>query len=371
VVAILLAASVAWGAPDPQTLIVELGSPDRATVERAVTSVEALPSDPESRDLSNALFRAARACEDTLANPVRALALYERIARDHGNARIASSAERRIAALRAQLGGHNEHAVNAAELARLIADADALLPDDVERRAATLIDADWPGAPRAGQWLAEWLRRNLRLDAAQQRYAEVARRWPGTSHAQLATRGGAGNALDNHDWDRAEELATQLPAVEEADKIVRDDLLRLAARGRKIDRWYARGWIAAVLGLLALMTSLLEAARRGGWQRPKLWPPVEVLFLAPVAAVMIGVALTTHQLIAPAVVMLSLGGLLFAWISGITLDLLRTRQRPVRRRALLHVVICFFAVCGLLYVSLVRDGLFEMVIETVRFGPED
>lgn len=316
------------------------------------------------------LFRAARACEDTLADPKRALALYERIAREMPNARIVTSAERKIAALRGQLGSHNEFAASAAELARLVADADALPPEDIERRAAALIAAAWPGAPDAGMWLAEWLRRTGRLAEAQARYAEVAKRWPSSPQGQLALRGGAGNALDAHEWDLAQELATSLPAAEEADRIVRDDLLKLADRGRRIDRWYARAWVVAILGLLALIASFVEAIRRGGYHRPTLRPPIEVLFLAPVAAVMVGVALTTHQLIAPAVVILSVGGMGFAWLSGATLDTLRARKREVRGRALLHAAICFFAVVALLYVALVRDNLLEMVIETVRFGPE-
>jgi hypothetical protein len=94
------------------------------------------------------------------------------------------------------------------------------------------------------------------------------------------------------------------------------------------------------------------------------------MFLFPIAAVLVGVALTTHQLVAPAVLLLSIGGLALAWMSGAALDTLRYRGRPVRGRALLHVAICFFAVLGLCYVALVRDNLLEMVIETVQFGPE-
>lgn len=369
IIVILSASSTALAEPDPD-LVIQLGSHDRATVEKAVVTVEALPAAPDSREVANVLFRAARACEDTLADPKRALLLYERIAREMPDARIATSAERKIAALRQRLGSHNEFAANAAELATLVAGADTLPPAEVERRAAALVIAEWPGAADAGMWLAEWLRRTGRLAEAQLRYAEVAKRWPSTPQGQLAIRGGAGNALDAHDWDLAEQLATGLPSAEEADRIVREDLLRLSARGRRIDRWYGRAWAIAIAGLLGLLASLVEAMRRGGYQRPVLRPPIEVTFLAPVAAVMVGIALTTHQLIAPAVIMLSAGGLLFAWISGATLDTLRARGRAVRRRALLHVGICVVAVAALLYVSLVRDNLLEMVIETVRFGPE-
>ena len=81
-------------------------------------------------------------------------------------------------------------------------------------------------------------------------------------------------------------------------------------------------------------------------------------------------ALTTHETIAPAVTTLSIGGLVLAGLSGAALDLLRAGGRPVRRRALLHVALSTAAVVALLYIVLMRDGLLDLVIETVRFGPE-
>jgi tetratricopeptide (TPR) repeat protein len=368
----LLAIEVAVAQPAPldlSPLVTDLGSPDRAVVERSITALERIPPTDDNA-LASALFRAAQTCEDVLSDPSRALALYERIVREHPTSRLSMSAERKVATLRGQVGAAGEHAPRASELARIIAEADKLPPDDIERRARALIDAEWPGAPDAAAWLAEWLRRTGRLDEAQQAYARVVAKWPGTKHGLLALRGGAGNALDRRDWDLTESLAAQLPAHAEADRIMRDDLLRLAARGRRIDGWYTRAWVAALLGFVLMIASLLEAARRGGWRRPRVRPPIEVVFLAPVAAVMMGVALTTHQLIAPAVLMLSLSGIALAWVSGATLDTLRARGREIRGRALAHVAICFVTVAALFYVALVRDNLLEMVIETVRFGPE-
>jgi hypothetical protein len=89
-----------------------------------------------------------------------------------------------------------------------------------------------------------------------------------------------------------------------------------------------------------------------------------------VAAVLVGVALTTHELIAPAVLLVSAGGLVLAGLSGATLDLLAARGRPLGRRALLHAALCATAVAALLYIALTRGDLLDMVIETVRFGPE-
>jgi hypothetical protein len=94
------------------------------------------------------------------------------------------------------------------------------------------------------------------------------------------------------------------------------------------------------------------------------------MFLFPVGGVLVGVALTTHRAIAPAVLVLSIGGLSLAWISGITLELMRVHRRPVGVRAIAHVALCLVAVVSLLYIVLTRDNLLDMMIETVRFGPE-
>jgi hypothetical protein len=94
------------------------------------------------------------------------------------------------------------------------------------------------------------------------------------------------------------------------------------------------------------------------------------VFLAPVAAVLVGVAFTAHRLIAPAVAAISVGGIALAWLSGATLEQLRAHGRPHRLRGAVHALICLAAVAALAYVALTRDGLIDALIETVRFGPE-
>jgi len=354
--------------PDGLALVDRLGSTDRRAVAEAVAAIERAPA--TTGYLADALFAAARASEDTLVDPARALALYERIVRELPDARVATAASRRAEALRARIGSGGEHAKLATDFARLVAEANQLAPDEIIRRADELAAAGWPGAPEAALWLAEWLRRAGRIDEARARYTSITSRWPGTTHAIIAIRGGAGCALDAHDWDRAEVLAAELPALDPGDRILRDDLLEAADRGRRRGRWYVVSWIVAAAAFGLLAASLVEAASRGGLRRPKLRPPIEVVFLTPVAAVLVGVALTTHQLIAPAVLTLTIGGLVLAWLSGATLDTLRLRGREIRGRALAHIFISLLGVVALGYIVLTRDNLLDMVIETVRFGPE-
>jgi hypothetical protein len=94
------------------------------------------------------------------------------------------------------------------------------------------------------------------------------------------------------------------------------------------------------------------------------------VFLAPVALVLIGVAFTAHRLIAPAVATIALGGLALTWLSGAALDRLRATGRPHRLRSIAHVVACLTGVAALGYVALIRDDLLDLLIATVRFGPE-
>lgn len=350
-----------------EAVVDRLTADDPALVRAAVAEVEATPAG--APDLADAVFAAARACEDTLHEPARALALYDRIARELPDARVAIAAARRATALRAQLGARGEHAAEATALAHLIADADGLAADAVIRRGDALATAAWPGAPEAGLWLAEWLRRTGRLAEADARFRDVAARWPGTPYAERAIRGAASTAIERHDWDRAEALARELPVIEPADQVTRDDLLDAAARGRRRARWYVLAWLVAGAAVAVLAGSLVEASVAGGRRRPQLVPG-ELTFLAPVAAVLIGVALTTHPLIAPAVATLAIGGLVLAWLSGSALDTARARGRPIRARAALHAVVAVLAVAALCYVALTRDGLLDLMIETVRSGPE-
>lgn len=372
VVALVFAATTAAFADtkpeDGLVLVQRLGAADRGDVERAVQTIENAPADTPYLD--EALREAARACEDVLADPARALALYERILREFPHGSASRTARVRARMLRDRVGEGNAYAKPAAELARLINEADRLPHADVVARADALSAAAWPGAPDAALFLAEWLVRIGELDDAQRRFAAVETKWPGTQQAAAAHRGGASTAILAHAWDRAEQLAQSIPIIDEADRALRDELLERIDRGRRLDFWYRVSWIALVVSVVGLIASLVEAALRGGRRRPSFKPPVEVLYLLPVGVVLVGVALTTHRAIAPAVCILLIGGLALAWVSGITLELLRIHARPIGLRATLNVALCLTAVAALVYITLTHGDLLEMMIETVKFGPD-
>jgi hypothetical protein len=368
-IAVLVAgpAPAAAAEVDGLALVEQLGTDDRAAIERIVGEIERAPAGTPNLDY--ALFRAGQVCEDVLADPARALALYERLVRELPDAGLAIAAGRRVERLRELLGTGARHAREGAELAELVAGADRLPPDEIDRRARALAEAAWPGAPEAALWHAEWLRRSRRFAEADARFLAITARWPGTPHELAALRGAAGTALDAGNHARARELARRLPSIDPADRVMREELLEAAARGRRRARWYTLAWLAALAGVAGLSASFAEALHRAPRPR-RLRAPLELLFLLPVAAVLVGVALTTHETIAPAVLTLSLGALVLAGLSGATLDLLRAAGRPLRRRAVVHAVLCVGTAVALLYIALMRDDLLDMVIETVKFGPE-
>ena len=359
-----LATTLAGAAPLPS--VDALATDDPVALAEAVSAIEHAPTTPE---LADALFGAARACEDRLLDPARALALYERILRELPGARVAMAAERRAAQLRAEVGPNHEYAREAAELSRLIAAADTLPLSELLGRADALVTEGWPGAPEALLWTADLLRRKAHYELAQPRYAEVARRWPGTPQAQTALRGGAGNAIDAKQWALAEKLVDALPVTDPMDRAVHDDLVADLAAGRRTSRWHLGAWLALALAALALVGSLVEASLRGGARRPALRPPVEVMFLAPVGALLIAVAYAARAVIAPAVAQIILGGIAFTWISGTTLDLLRARGRNVRARAVAQVAACVIGAFAIGYLAIVRGGLLDLFVETMQGGP--
>ena len=346
-------------------LVDGLATDDPKALDASIAAIEHAPA--TTPDLADALFAAAHACEDKLADPGRALAIYTRLASDFPDAGIAIAAARRRDQLRAQIGNG---APEARLFAQLHVDAEHLPSGEVARRADALAAAAWPGAPDVALWLAEYLRRSQQFADADARYAAVVARWPDSKQARAAARARAGNAIDARDWDRAEQLATALRTIEPSDDVIRAELLRAASRGRFRARVYTVSWLALVLALAALAASLVEAMVRGGPRRPPLRPPVEVAFLGPLAAVIVGASFTAHQSLAPAVLRISATGVILAWISGATLDLLRVRGRPVRARAVAHIVACTIGVLAAGYIAVTHDNLLDLLVETVRFGPD-
>ena len=121
-----------------------------------------------------------------------------------------------------------------------------------------------------------------------------------------------------------------------------------------------------LVALIALRRDVGSAASAG---RRLVRPPIEVVFLVPLAALLIIVGYRGNPLVAHAVRDIALGGLVIAWFSGALLEATRARHGRVPvRRAVIHAVVAVVAVAALAYLALDRDRLLDLVGETWRGG---
>jgi hypothetical protein len=339
---------------------------DPAAVEELLLAVVG----EQARAAADALFSTARACEMRAGDPARALRLYEQILDHYPDERVALAAEVRRDALVARIGSDGAHVERARRFEALKARGGLQPSAEVLGEAEALAKEAWPGAGEVALWRAEALRRIGRLDAAAAAHDDVLARFPGTAWAARAAEGGAAVAIARHRWDDAEARIAKLPATERDDRAVRDSLRVDLAGERTHVRWYVAAWIGFLAGVLLLIASLVQAAGSLRAVVRALRPPTEVAFAAPVVGILLIAAATSHVEIGPAVGLISVGGIAIAWLSGAALVAAKARGWPLRRRIAGHVVVSVVAIAGLVYVALTRHDLIEMVVETVRFGPD-
>ena len=310
---------------------------------------------PHSTMAPEALFAAAHQYEETLAQPDRALELYQRLIKDYPESRLLRRAGSRTAQLTVSLrsgaapllrfmaivrnttDSSPERALQLTALLRehpqfaLADQATYLLFDGALRRndpqVATLYrqlvdrfpSSDWTA--RGQQSLAEWQLGRGRLGAAR------------TSYTQLAQR-------PEPLWQKA--AMEGLRAVS------------LAERRR----------LFAALGGLILASALVGIGVR---RRKQLWPPpAEVAYYLPVGLFFVFVAaLVQGATFARPLLVLVIGGVLLCWLSAAA-----ARGQPGPRslwfgalwRGGLALLLC--------YLAIERQGLWDLVLETLRNGPD-
>ena len=135
--------------------------------------------------------------------------------------------------------------------------------------------------------------------------------------------------------------------------------------------WVRRAlWAALSLLLIVAMFALRrDVGSLAAAGRRLVRPPIEVVFLVPLATLLIVVGYQGNPLVAHAVRDIAVGGLLIAWISGALLEATRARHGRVPvRRALIHATLAVSAVAALAYLALDRDRLLDLVSETWRGG---
>ena len=130
-------------------------------------------------------------------------------------------------------------------------------------------------------------------------------------------------------------------------------------------------WISGAL-LLAVMIGFLVSIRisAGSWiMFSKRWKhfPSEVLFLLPIVSLFIFAAYRSHAAIGPSVLLLCVGGVAVTWLNGLALTAAPTVSA---KRVGIHVLANIVGVVSLAYITLHRNGLIDLLVQTIRFGPD-
>lgn len=380
--ALALPARLATGQPAPEATP---GATPEALFDRAARAmseadharaaemfVHVAEAHPDHPLAAEALFSAAKLYAERLAQPGRALALYRQLVERHPHSRTALAASRRAADIERQLdpGGQSD-----AALARFteILQGFSARPEAASIAAVEALLAEyptWSGAPRALLWLAEIHRRAGRTQDALDRYLQAARDWPDSEENAHAWRGAGDMAARQDRFDQALRYYHSMPVTVPAQLRSRDDALDALAR----DRWRARIFIACHVLVALVFLGLLAALRlAAGSARASLGalarPSTEALFMFPIAALLLAVSFTGHEAIAPAVAIMSGGGLALVWLSGAALERAPSAGRR-RLRVLVHTAAVSLAVLALCYIAVHRGHLVDMLLETLRHGPD-
>ncbi len=312
---------------------------------------------PHDRFADDSLAELGRLYEEKLADPVRALAVWERLAHDYPDSRLALRAEKRAEALRQALGPDPGGADALAALDRLIYGTDHP-PRAQTIDALTRLIGQYPDAPstaHATLWLGTLLLEDGQFQAGLARLHEVETRWPKSEWATRAFIAEGDALVDDGDLDAAERAFANLTGDSRADAMVR------VGRARR-----ARHTEWAAWGVLALGAGLALVVGRG-----RLRPPIEVWYLLPIAILLSAAALASQDApIGRAVAIVAGGGLGVAWLSGAALDAARLRGRVTLALALVHAALAAAAVAAVCYIAVNREHLVDTVVETLRFGAE-
>jgi TolA-binding protein len=347
-----------------------MASGDYAGAAEAFAAIAA--EAPDADVAPDALFSAGRLYEERLSDPSRAASLYRTLSERYPDSRTALAASRRLAILQTDLGPDN---AGAEALARFI-DIQQQFWQRSESESISMMEkvlADypsWAGAPRAVLWLANIHQRAGRLSTAAGYYEQVLERWPESDHVFRALRGAGDTALQRDRFDEAEDYYRRLPATGSPDHTLnRANALYDVARMRTRAHIYTGAFILLGLIAIGLLVSLRHAAGSFSAAARGLWPPpTEVLFMAPVAAILVGAGYTDFYAIGPAVAIVTGGGMAVAWLSGAGLAAAPQPCGPMRAAG--HVIASLTAVLALCYIALHRGHLLDLIIETVRFGPD-
>jgi tetratricopeptide (TPR) repeat protein len=322
---------------------------------------------PDASGAADALFLAGKLHEERLGNPNKAAELYAKLVSDYPNSRVTRAAEHRLQRLRQEISGKPSHAEASAAFTSLLTGAAEASDRDLIGRAEDILrrHPDWPGRGRVHLWIGSAHLRQGDLDHAIAAFAQAIETGDDDIRFE-ATRRAMEVALIRDDFAHAEELIGNLSTDDPARaETVAEARAKLAsARFRK------KLYLGALALLLFAVVVLLVLVRRGANTARDavadvLEAPTEALFLLAVIAVLFLMSLTGHTEIAPAVATVGIGAVLLTWLTGVAV-----RQLPTVTRGLVCTSLAVAGVVAFAYIALLRTNLLDLMLATLRFGPD-
>jgi outer membrane protein assembly factor BamD (BamD/ComL family) len=318
------------------------------------------PADPFAPD---ALFEAAVVADERLADPARARRLYAEVASKYPSSRLARRAQTRADFLARSL---TTGEAPLREYDDILAGAAARGPAESRARMEALLQK-WPDfalADRALFWLGQRLAEEHRPDAAIARFAELERRFPSSEWALRAKKSRADILLSRgHPFvARAvyrELLAAPDPVARSAGKEGLADSVSFLVRG-----------LFVVLSIIYLVGFAWLHLRAISPRARLARVPLELTYYLPIAALFVVAALTENRAIGVATSAIAVGGAIVVWLTSIGWSA-RLDRAPMSRGARIgRVVAVTVAVLALVFLAVQATGLTDIVIETLRAGPE-
>ena len=349
-------------APDDQAVravfdraMEQLGTKDAAQATAALQDLAL--RHPHSELAPEALFAAAQQLEEQQGQPAVALRLYQQVVAGYPESRLLRRAESRIAQLSVSLQSGESKLVRFQTILRTTSDK------SLERQTQLLaLLSEQPQFALADQVMYLLLDGAIRRGAPDSeiasRHQQLVTKFPASDFCARGQQAYAEQLVRSGQYSDARRIYIQLAGRSEPlwQKTATDGLVALADAER-------RRLIAALGGLTLLAATVGIALRR----RKELWPPpLEVAYYLPVGLFFVLVAsiIQGAQFARPLLVLL-VGGVVLCWLSAAAA---RSGKRP---SSLLLGTLWRGGLAALLcYLAIERQGLLELVLETLRNGPE-
>lgn len=327
---------------------------------------------PDSPLADDALFLAATLQEEKLADPSAARKTYQLLLAHFPDGRSALSAKRRLAALESAMGPDASGAEPLAKFSDILNDFPERKTAKSLQLAAKLVRdyPDWSELYRVQIWMGDTYRRRGDLQEALPHYQAALAGTSSPEGKRQASLGAAEVLILTGAFEKAgTELVTLRSLSDDASALhAVDELDALLAQSRSRSRLLLISKI--LLGAMALALLLLLwrscgtfAATFAALRRP----PLELVYMLPFALLMTLMAFTGHREIGPAVASISAGGLIITWLCGCAL---RAERPLTTAHALLCAAAATLATLSLVYFAVYRSALLDLILTTVRFGPE-